>query len=408
MTSVDEAIQTILYHTQAMETERLPILETLNRVLAADVVSQRDHPPWNNSAMDGYAVQWDDIRNATPEAPAILNVMDEVQAGGMSTRAIGRGEAIQIMTGAPVPGGADSVVRVEDTAQDGDTVKIFQPCKKGRNIRLKGEDIQQGQCVIPANTFIRPAEVGMLATAGQAAALIYQQPKVTVLATGNELAEPGEMLRPEKIVNSNSYSIAALTRESGATPVLLETAKDTKTDLETKVRQALSADIGIVIGGVSMGKYDFVRDVLKDVGCEMKFWRVNIRPGHPVAFGVLSQESGRTKLLFGLPGNPVSCIVAFYQFVRPAIRRMMGLNDIFLPRVAAVLEEDTFNRSSRRHFSRAITTYRDGDYHVRLSGAQGSGILTSMVQANSFLVLPEDGGEFKTGERVQVQLLPGW
>lgn len=406
LVAVDEALAIVLEHTTPLGTQRVPITETLSYVLAENITSQREHPPWNNSAMDGYAVQWQDIKNATPDQPIELKVIGEVQAGGMATSPVNGGEAMQVMTGAPVPAGADSVVRVEDTEQTGDSVYIMKPCKQGGNIRLKGEDVQLGSQVIAANTRVRPAEIGMLATAGHVWASVHQTPKVTILATGDELAEPGDILSPEKIINSNTFSIAAQVTEAGGQPVILKTAKDTKADLEAKVRQTLKADIAIIVGGVSVGKYDFVKDVLQDLGCEMKFWRVKMRPGHPVAFGVLTNGQDKT-LLFGLPGNPVSCMVAFYQFTLPAIRKMMGLtHDLGLPQVEAVMEQTITNRPGRRHFARAITTYRDGEYHVRLTDAQGSGILTSMAQANSFAILLEDRDHFETGERIKVQLLP--
>ncbi len=405
---VDEAIKICLEQTGLMNSERLPLTAALGRVLAHDICSQREHPPWDNSAMDGYAVRWKDISDASSDSPAMLQVIGEVRAGGMSDREVGTNEAIQIMTGAPVPNGADTVVRIEDTEPSGNSVKILRPNNKGGNIRRRGEDVSLYHKVIDAGTRCRPGEIGMLATAGVVWSQFYQQPKISVLTTGNELAEPGESLDPEKIVNSNAYSIAAQVSESGGLPVSIETARDSKENLEQQMRQALDADIALIIGGVSVGKYDFVKDVLADLGCDMKFWRVKMRPGHPVAFGVLPahDSGGKKKLLFGLPGNPVACMVAFYQFVLPVMRKMMGMQQLFLNEVDAVLEEDISIHSGRRHFARAVTTYDEGRYRVRLTGAQGSGILTSMVQANSFLVLPENQGEYKMGETVRVQLFP--
>lgn len=212
--SVEEAINTVLDHVTPLPTERIPTSRSLGRVLAEDIIAQRDHPPWDNSAMDGYAVRWQDIKTATPGAPISLIVIGEIQAGGMSELTIGHSEALQIMTGAPIPAGADSVVRIEDTESKGNQVRILKPCKSGSNIRRQGEDVQLGQHVIKAGTKIRPAEIGMLATAATPAPTVYQRPRVSVLGTGNELAELGETLTPEKIVNSNSYSIAALVSES--------------------------------------------------------------------------------------------------------------------------------------------------------------------------------------------------
>lgn len=405
LVSLDEAIKIVLNNTPALATERLSISESLHRVLAENIEAQRDHPPWNNSAMDGYAVQWQDIRNATPNTPVRLNVVGEVQAGGMPDKILHSGEAIQIMTGAPSPEGADTVVRVEDTQRDGNTVTINATCQPGSNIRLKGEDINIGDNVLNAGSAIRPADIGIMATAAYSSVLVHQQPSVSVLATGDELAEPGEQLSPEKIINSNSYSVSALARESGAHSVTLPCARDTREDLEDKIRQALQADVALIIGGVSMGKYDHVKEVLEALGCQFKFWRVAVRPGHPVAFGTIAQGN-QTKLLFGLPGNPVSCVVAFYQFVRPALRKMMGHQHLFLQQVEAVMEEDFNKKTGRTHLARATTTFRDGQYHVRLATQQGSGVLTSFAQANSLAILPAEQASFSAGQSVEVQLLP--
>jgi len=409
MISVDEAINIIMDHTPVLGTERVPTQDALNRVLAEDIITSRHHPPWDNSAMDGYAVQWKDIKNASPDSPAVLHVIGEVQAGGMLSCVIGKSEAALIMTGAPVPEGADTVIRVEDTEQNYTQVNIFKPCEQGGNIRLKGEDVMEGECVLQSKTRLRPAEIGMLATTGHVSALVYQQPNVSVLATGDELAELGALIAPNQIINSNSYSISALVQEAGANPLLQAIAKDTKADLKNKVRNAMSADIALIIGGVSVGKYDFVKEVLSDQGVDMKFWRIKMRPGHPVAFGVLPRnkhpQDGK-RLLFGLPGNPVSCMVAFYQFVLPAIRKMTGRKTHFLTRVEAIAENDMHNNSKRRHFSRAVTRYEDGQYITRLTGNQGSGIISSMVQANSFMIIPEQHGEVRAGDTIQVQLLP--
>ncbi|NOY71691.1 MAG: molybdopterin molybdotransferase MoeA, partial [Gammaproteobacteria bacterium] len=366
--SVDEALAIVLEQTHPRGSHRVAITETLGQVLAEDILSQRIHPPWNNSAMDGYAVQWNDIKNTSQEHPVKLKIIGEVQAGAIATLPVNAGEAMQIMTGAPVPKNADTVVRVEHSKQTGDFVHIFSPGKSGDNIRLKGEDIQLGSPVISAHTLIRPAEIGLLATAGYVWATVYKKPFITILATGDELAEPGDHLSPEKIINSNTFSIAAQTTEAGGQAQVLKTAKDNKVDLEAKIKEALQADIALIIGGISIGHYDLVKEVLQDLGCKIKFWRVNMRPGHPLAFGVLSNGTHQT-LLFALPGNPVSCMVAFYQFTLPAIRKMRGLTqNLTLPQVDAIVQQNITNRPGRRHFARAITTYHDGHYHVRLTG----------------------------------------
>ncbi len=410
MLSVDEAIDIVVAEAQPVGVEQVALPAALGRVLAEDVVSRRRHPPWDNSAMDGFAVRWQDVRDASASTPVTLEIVGEVQAGGLFEGRIGPGQTVRIMTGAPTPAGADTVVRVEDTREDDRRVEILADPGAGANVRRQGEDIEEGQVVIRAGTQCRPAEIGMLATADRCWVPVRVRPRIGILATGNELAEPGMLEGPGQIVDSNAHALAALVAEAGAEAIVVPSARDERDDLRVKLERALAGDVAIVAGGVSVGKYDFVKDVLTDMGLTMKFWRVRMRPGHPVAFGVLfatDAETGTGRLLFGLPGNPVSCMVAFYEFVRPAIRRMLGLSDLHLPEVEAVLEEDVRFRAGRRHFARAITRYVDGEYRVRLTGDQGSGILTSMVQANSLLVLPEDRADFRAGDRLRVQLLPG-
>ena len=404
--SVDQAIDIVLEQTPVLGSEQVALPAALGRVLASDIVARREHPPWDNSAMDGFAVRWEDIRKATPGSPVGLRIGGEVQAGGLYEGRLGGREAIRIMTGAPVPRGCDTVVRVEDTVSTDDRVEVLRAPPVGANIRSRGEDIRAGQTVLTAGTRCRAAEIGMLATADVCWVPVHRQPRVGILATGNELAEPGMLSSPAQIVDSNAHALAGQVIEAGGLPCVLPSARDDKAELAGRLERLLDNDIAIVAGGVSVGKYDFVKEVLADLGLTMKFWRVRMRPGHPVAFGVLFATRGRRRMLFGLPGNPVSCMVGFYEFVRPAIRRMQGMKDLHLPEVEAVLEESVAVRPGRRHFARAVTRYRDGRYSTRLTGDQGSGILTSMVQANSLLVLPEEQATFEAGDRVRVQLLP--
>lgn len=409
MIPLEEAIEIILNNTPTTARESVQITDALHRALAEDVIAKREHPPWDNSAMDGYAVRWQDIHTATLDSPVKLKIVGEIQAGGQANRPLQEGEAIQIMTGAPTPVGADTVVPVENTSREDDTATINISNKRGSHIRLKGEDIKLGAQVLPAGTTVRPSEVGVLATAAYSSVLVHKRPSVSVLATGNELAEPGEQLPPEKIINSNSYSVSSLVKESGADCITLPIAKDTREDLDQKTQQALKADVALIIGGVSMGKYDYVKESLEASGCQFKFWRVAMRPGHPVAFGLISPQSGKqtdTKLVFGLPGNPVSCVVAFYQFVRPALRKMMGHRDLHLEHIDAVLEGDFNKKPGRTHLARATTLFKDGKYHTKLALDQGSGILTSFVGANSLAILPAERETFKEGDIIKVQLLP--
>ncbi len=405
LVSLEEAIAIVLDNCPSLACERVPIGAALHRGLAENVTARREHPPWNNSAMDGYAVRSEDVADASTSQPVVLNVVGEIQAGATATQVVNRGEAIQIMTGAPTPAGADTVVCVEDCDRIGDRVQVKYAAKRGDHIRLKGEDITTGQQLLTAGTTLRPAALGVLATAGYSSVLVRRQASVSVLATGDELVEPGEALGPEQIINSNSYSVSALVRDSGARCLTLPSARDNPDDLKTKIAQALQADVALVIGGVSMGKYDYVKEVLEGLGCRFKFWRVAVRPGHPVAFGIVG--SGRdTRLLFGLPGNPVSCVVGFYQFVRPLLRKMMGHETLFLPEVEATLVADFRKKAGRTHLARATTTFRDGRYHVQLAPQQGSGVLTSFIGANSLAVLPAPQTTFSAGEVIKVQLLP--
>ncbi len=406
LVSLGEAIEIILGNTATLGAERVPISESLNRVLAEDIIAQRDHPPWNNSAMDGYAVRWQDICSATPDSPIKLKWVGEIQAGGMPDKTVAVGEAIQIMTGAPTPKGADTVVCVEDTQQENGTITINSACKQGSHIRLKGEDINHGDKLLCAGKKIGPTDIGIMATAAYSTVLVHQKPRVSVLATGDELIEPGEQLSPEKIINSNSYSVSALVKESHTDCVTLTSAKDNREDLKQKINLALQADLALVIGGVSMGKYDYVKEVLAELGCQFKFWRVAVRPGHPVAFGVVSQKNQQNKLLFGLPGNPVSCVVAYYQFVRPALKKMMGDQQLFLQEVDAIMAGEFNKKPGRTHLARATTQFYEGQYHVQLAEHQGSGVLSSFSQANSLAILPAEQEKFSAGESIKVQLLP--
>jgi len=405
--SVDDAVDIILSNVTPPSAEKICITDALGRTLFNDVIARREHPPWDNSAMDGYAVRCSDINTASQNKPVKLKLIGEIQAGNLSNDTVNKDEALQIMTGAAMPKGADSVVRIEDTEQCDGIVSIFKSCKHQANVRFKGEDIQLGDRVLAGGITARPSEIGMLATAGYQEIEVYKQATVSVLATGNELTEPGETLETDKIINSNSFSIAAQIIESGAIAQILPIAKDNEDDLSKKITLALQSDIAIIAGGVSAGKYDYVKDVLDTLGCEMKFWRVMIKPGFPIAFGLMPKNHARQTLVFALPGNPVSCMVTFYQFIRPALCKMQGMTQLFLPQLETILDETISIPPGRKHYARAITEFKKGEYHSTLTGAQGSGILTSMVLANSFLILPETGGEFKAGSKMQVQLLPG-
>ncbi|MFC2042464.1 gephyrin-like molybdotransferase Glp [Chloroflexota bacterium] len=415
MISVEEALEKILSQVDVLEEEQTPILDAIGQVLAEDVKSDIDIPPLDNSAMDGYAVQARDTQGAGKESPRLLRVIDTVSAGSISQREVTPGTAIRIMTGAPVPKGADSIVRFEDTDEDQRRVSAAQPIAEigvlcqvnpGADIRRAGEDISKGSTVLKKGTVIRPSEVGVLSSLGRSKARVIRHPVVAILATGNELVEIDHPLPPGKIYNSNTYSVAALVKRYGATPRILGIALDSEHSLVTRLRQGLDADMLITTGGVSMGDYDIVKDILAKEG-EISFWTVRMKPGKPLAFGTFRSKRDKTKRVphLGFPGNPVSSMVTFELFARPAILKMMGKKNFTKPTVQATLEDSVVNTDGRRIYSRAIVEKREGCYFAKLTGAQGSGILTSMSLANGLAVIPEDKTEVRKGETVQVLML---
>lgn len=403
LTQLHEAQRIVLESTPTLGLEKISILDALGRVLGEDIVAERDNPPWDNSAMDGFAVRWDDIKQEHAiQKTVTLTVIEDVAAGRMPSKSIGAGQAIRIMTGAPLPKGADTVLKVEDTEHTPDSVRVFKPEQQGANIRPQGEDVKKGECIIGKGTQIRPGEAGMLAILAKSFIFAYQRPRVAILSTGDELADLDERFSEEKIINSNSYGIAAAVQEAGGVPLLLGIARDTPAALKEKIVQGLTADILVLSGGVSMGDYDFTKVVFRELGADMNFWKLAIRPGQPLAFGKILG-----KLAFGLPGNPVSSMVTFEQLVRPAILKMSGHRNYGRPIVQAIFQEKFSKRPDRRHFLRGVLTQEEGVFKVRTTGAQGSGILTSMVKANCLIDIPVEVERVNQGDLVSVQLLSG-
>lgn len=401
LTLLEDAQRIVLDACQPLPVEKVGLIEALGRVLGEDIIAPRDNPPWDNSAMDGFAVRWEDIKQEHAiTKPMVLKVIEEVSAGKVATKTVGPGQAIRIMTGAPMPKGADTVVKVEDTESTGDSVTIFKEVERGGNIRPQGEDVKKGDTIIAKGSVLRPAEAGMLAILAKAFVPVYQQPRVAILATGDELVDLDERLEDDKIVNSNSYGTAAAVREAGAIPILLGIAKDQPAAMKEKIAQGLNADVLVLSGGVSMGDYDFTKAVFKELGAEMNFWHLAIRPGQPLAFGKI-----QGKLAFGLPGNPVSSMVTFEQLVRPALLKMSGHRSYGRPVVQAVFQEKFSKRPDRRHFLRGILKMENGTLTVRTTGPQGSGILTSMVKANGLIDVPLHAEKLNPGDIVQVQVL---
>jgi molybdopterin molybdotransferase len=396
MISVEEAIQRILTQIPRLGKERLPILCALGRVLGEEIVARRDIPPWDNSAMDGYAVRWEDIKTASRPNPGHLMVLADLPAGRVFHGKVGAGEAVRIMTGAPLPQGTDTVVQVEETEKTGAQVKILAAPEKGKNIRRAGEDVKSGERVLEDGLVLRPAHIGMLASLQRAFVSVYQRPRVAILSTGDELLEIDEPWADGKIVNSNSYTLASLVADSGGLPMQLGIAKDRSDDLSEKIEQGLVADILLTSGGVSVGDYDLVKGMLQEKG-QMNFWKVAMRPGQPLAFGMLAG-----KPLFGLPGNPVSSMISFEQFVRPSILKMSGHRNLFRPVLKAILKEDIEKKGDLLYFIRCRLFKDSGTLYASTTGEQGSGILSSMVKADGLLVLPRGKSFGRAGEEYTV------
>jgi len=400
MITVHEALDYILNAVTPLGLETVPLVDARGRVLAEEIYAARNIPPRDNSAMDGFALRADDTMDASPEQPVILDIIENIPAGHLPLKRVERGQAARIMTGAVIPDGADTVAKVEDTESDENKVRLFTAHEKGLNVREKGEDVSDGEHILSPGKSIRPAEMGMLASLGHAQVRVYQRPRVAIIATGDELVDIDREPGPGRIVSSNSYSLYGQVLECGGIPVNLGIARDTREDLETHFRAALQADIIISSGGVSVGDYDFVKDVMKEIGTEIRFWRVAQRPGKPLAFGSMGG-----KPVFGLPGNPVSSMICFEQYVRPALGKMMGRTGLFRTTVRARLTEDIEKNAGLRYFFRARVALEKDGYIVTTTGSQGSGILKSMVRANGIIVVPEDLKHVAAGEYVTVQLL---
>jgi molybdopterin molybdotransferase len=400
MIPVDEALNKILSHVLPLGFEKVSLLDALGRVIAEDIYAGRNIPPLDNSAMDGYALRSEDVGKASQNHPVRLVVIEDLPAGVISTKTVEKGKAVRIMTGAPIPDGADTVVPVEMTKKEDGFVLIFKAAGPGENIRESGEDVKQGDRVISKGDSVRPAEVGMLASVGRSFVSVYQRPLVAILCTGDELVDVDGELDGVKIISSNSYTLAAQVKDCGAIPLLLGIARDRKEEIEEKLHQGIRADVLISSAGVSVGDYDFVKDVMKHLGMEMIFWKVAMRPGQPLAFGTMGG-----KPVFGLPGNPVSSMVSFEQFVRPSLLKMMGCLHISRPLVEAILKEEIRKMAGRRYFVRGSVSFEKSQYFVTTTGEQGSGILRSMVKANGLIVIPEDQEVVRAGEKVKVQLL---
>jgi len=399
--SAAEAARRILDDVRRQPALRVPLDDALDSVLAEDVVSPIDIPAWTNSAMDGYAARGEDVRGASAERPVRLRVIEQLPAGTFPTRALGPGEVARIFTGAPLPDGADTVIRQEDTDEGADTVTIVKDRDVGVNFRRTGEDIRRGATVLTAGTALGPAHLGVLASLAVAHPLVYRRPRVAILGSGDEIVDvdrPEEILSGRKVASSNTHTLAALIRLSGGEPVNLGIARDTPESLREHLRRALDCDLLVTTAGISVGEHDYVRSVLDELGAEQRFWKLRMRPGAPVGFGLLAGIPW-----IGLPGNPVSTMVTFELFVRPAIRKMCGHALPFRRSVPVRTAEPISLKPKLQHFLRAVVRETAGGPETRLTGPQGSGILTSMVLANALLVIPE--GQFETPAGALVQAI---
>src|SRR3989441_5301823 len=409
MLTPTEAARLILEHIAPLPAARRPLRETLDRVLAEDVKSPIDLPAWDNSAMDGYAARAVDVESAAPDHAVALAVIEAVAAGQFPTKPIGSGQVTRIFTGAPLPAGADTVVRQEDTepAESG-RIRVVTGRDARKNVRYRGEDIRKGEVVLGAGTPLGPAQLGVLASIAHATPLVHDAPRVAFMGSGDEIVDldrADDILSGKKVASSNSYTLDALIRRTGGIPVDLGLARDTKQSLREHLAQARArgADLVVTTAGVSVGEHDFVREVLTDLGGEIKLWRIAMRPGAPVGFGLLGG-----KPWIGLPGNPVSAMVTFELFVRPAIRRLLGHRLPFRRTVPVCVGEPIKLGPKLRHFLRAVVQPEGSGGRAlaaRLTGPQGSGILTSMARANALLIVPEDRPAVAAGETLPALLL---
>lgn len=421
--SVSEAQRTVLESVAAFGTEQVKLEQALGRVLAEEVRANRDQPPYDISAMDGYALRSADLT----AVPTMLEIIEDIKAGDMPGKTLASGQCARIMTGAPMPQGADAVIRVEDTEavsaealspnslpQAGerdaaslrenlfDRVQINLSVKPGNDIRRLGENMRNGEVVLAPGTPITPGVIGVLATVKRAQVQVYRRPRVAILSTGNELEGLDEPVDPNKIPNSNSYALMAQVQALGIEPVLLGIARDDPDELVRYLKRGLEYDVLLVSGGTSVGVHDYVRPTIEALGAQMLFWRVAMKPGHPVAFGKVGE-----KIIFGLPGNPVSSMVCFEEFVVPALRRMMGHARTHRRTIEARLTHNVKHQPGRTEFIRVLLAQEEGGYAATSTGAQGSGMLLSMARADGLAVLPAERNGLAAGSIVTVQLLDG-
>jgi len=401
MISVEEALERILAEISSLGETRVPLSSSRGLVVAQDIVAHDDIPPFANSAMDGFALRSQDSRFQNGVPPR-LRVTGGVAAGYVADHAVEEGTAMRVMTGAPIPPGADSVIQIELTRYDGPEstwVEVQQEVAPNNNVRPAGEDMHKGQVIMQRGTEIGPWEIGILATLGYANVPVIRRPRVAILGTGDEVIDVDEPLRPGKIRNSNSYLLEAAVHRAGAEAHRLGVAEDTVDSLREKFREAATYDLILTSGGVSVGDFDLVKDIMAEQG-NINFWRINMRPGKPVAFGHIGSVP-----LLGLPGNPVSTAVTFELFGRPVLRKMQGHTRLLKPQIPVVVEDGVRDRAMRRHYVRAHVEWHDDHFVARTTGNQGSNLMTSLLRANAFVIVPEGGVALQPGDTAKAMML---
>jgi molybdopterin molybdotransferase len=395
MTSFEDARRIILGEVAAAGVERVMLLDAVGRILAEEFTAPSDMPRWDNSAMDGFAV-----RSADCTPGVTLKVTDYIPAGASSDDTVMPGCAARIMTGAPIPAGADAVVPIEETEADASAVRLLNQVKKNDHIRFKGEDVPCGEPVVSKGTLIGPAQVSLLASFAGVLVPVYRRVRVAILSTGDELVELGTQPGDSQIVNSNTLAVAAAVRLCGAEPLILGIARDNRESHLALISEGLRADVLVTSAGVSAGDRDLVRETLAELGVEEKFWKVGIKPGGPTAFAMKGKVP-----VFSLPGNPVSTMLTFEQFVRPALLKMMGHTKVLRRTVPATLTGVIRKKAGKMNFLRVHARIENGQYLISSSGDQNTGILKTMLKANAIALLPADRVEFLPGEQVQLQVL---
>ncbi len=401
MINAAEALQIILDHTSLLSTEKVPLLAALGRSIGQGIIVKEDIPPFDNSSMDGYAVAASDLQSATGEHLCILEIVGESSAGNVFSEGIKSGQTVRVMTGGMIPDGADAVVPIEHATQlDEEHVQFTEAIRSGQHIRKRGEDIAKGDIALHSGQLLTPGAIGMLASMGYKRVRVYKRPDVNIVATGDELVDVDEEPGDGQIRNSSSYALAAGVVQAGGVPHIRGIVPDKRKRLRKEIKEALDAEVVLITGGVSVGRYDFVKDILAELSVEIHFRKVNIKPGMPLVFGTYEET-----LVFGLPGNPVSSGVTFLQFVKPALLKMCGREDVVPMRHSAVMDQEFKKSDGKRHYLRGIADRRDGILHVVTTGTQSSGVMSSLSKANCLIMVPEEVTMLCKGDPVEIELL---